>query len=82
MGFTFFFSLISDYALHDPPPGLPAEPFTSRRNPGAFVPMPTPPPARIRNWSAAVEMKLESVESAQTKEPAFAALARRPAARE
>jgi hypothetical protein len=47
----------------------------------ALVLMPTPPPARMRNWLLAVEEKSALVESAQTKAPLWRALARRPAAK-
>ena len=38
-------------------------PFTSSSWLGLFVPMPTPPVARIRNWSTAVEAKSVSLRS-------------------
>ena len=56
-------------------------PFTSSAVAGLFLPMPTPPPARIKSWLLAVVAKSASVESAQTKAPVCSALARRPAAK-
>ena len=62
----------------------PAAASSTTRNtcdPGEPVPIPTPPVARIRNWSVALDVKATPVESAQTKAPSWLALAMRPAAR-
>ena len=42
---------------------------TCSRPSGAAVPMPTPPEARMRNWSFPVEVKSALVESAQANVP-------------
>jgi hypothetical protein len=56
-------------------------PATSSFSLGLVVPIPTPPSARIRNWSGPVEVKSASVESPHTKAPLWLALALRPAAK-
>ena len=65
------------------PPEIATGPFTeSAAPPGLFVLMPTPPPARMRNWLLAVDEKLADVLSPQTKEPSCAARAELPPANE
>jgi len=44
-------------------------PFTSSAVAGLFLLIPTPPCARIRNWSLLVEAKSLFCESAHTKAP-------------
>src|SRR5262245_9319854 len=56
-------------------------PETSSVAPGAVVLTPTPPAARIRNWSAPVAVKAEPLLSLHTKSPAKGADASAPAAK-
>ena len=65
----FFLIRASELAAQSPAVVFDAVPSTSRSLAVGLRPMPTPPDARMRNWSGPVEVKSVSVESAQTNVP-------------